>query len=144
MCPSAHTVRRHLQRHFASSCRRAADICVIVSDQSYSISSYACPNLAATARLELLTFPVHVQSYGVVVPPGDEASLQYSFMPNKQLHPREFYVALTAFYSSPAGEASCRLSKLSFGSGRPPLCSCRNICLHVVQRKTSNGVRSSP
>ena len=46
------------------------------------------------------------QSYGVAVAPGDEASLQYSFTPNKQLHPREFYVALTAFYSSPAGEAS--------------------------------------
>jgi hypothetical protein len=47
------------------------------------------------------------QSYGVVVPPGDEASLQYSFTPNKQLHPREFSVALTAFYSSAAGEARC-------------------------------------
>ena len=52
-----------------------------------------------------MTHHLPAQSYGVVVSPGEEASLQYSFTPNKQLHPREFSVALTAFYSSAAGEA---------------------------------------
>lgn len=43
-------------------------------------------------------------AYDVVVPPRDEASLQYSFTPNKAIVPREFLVALTAFYTNPTGQ----------------------------------------
>lgn len=44
------------------------------------------------------------QVYDVVVPPREEASLEYSFTPNKAIVPREFFVALTAFYTNPAGQ----------------------------------------
>lgn len=45
------------------------------------------------------------QAYDVVVAPREEASMQYSFTPNKAIVPREFLVALTAFYTNPAGQA---------------------------------------
>ena len=38
------------------------------------------------------------------MPPREEASVQYSFTPNKAIVPREFFVALTAFYTNAAGQ----------------------------------------
>mmetsp|Transcript_35202 Transcript_35202/g.111249 ORF Transcript_35202/g.111249 Transcript_35202/m.111249 type:complete len:262 (+) Transcript_35202:171-956(+) len=48
-------------------------------------------------------FSVHVQnftmqSYGIVVPPGSEATVPYSFVPDKALHPRDFAISATVFY----------------------------------------------
>ncbi|EIE23258.1 hypothetical protein COCSUDRAFT_53555 [Coccomyxa subellipsoidea C-169] len=38
-----------------------------------------------------------------VVSPGEEASLSYYFSPDESFPPREFQVALTVFYNTPAG-----------------------------------------
>mmetsp|Transcript_12282 Transcript_12282/g.30014 ORF Transcript_12282/g.30014 Transcript_12282/m.30014 type:complete len:240 (-) Transcript_12282:716-1435(-) len=53
-------------------------------------------------------FNVHVQNftnvgYGQVVKPGEELSLEYKFFPDPRLEPRDFIVALTAFYSDSKG-----------------------------------------
>ncbi|KAK9903492.1 hypothetical protein WJX75_006931 [Coccomyxa subellipsoidea] len=43
------------------------------------------------------------QPQQAVVRPGEEASLSYYFMPDESFPPREFQVALTVFYNTPAG-----------------------------------------
>lgn len=45
-----------------------------------------------------------------MVPPREEASLEYSFTPNKAIVPREFFVALTAFYTNLAGEVRHKIA----------------------------------
>jgi len=54
-------------------------------------------------------FSLHVQNftlsgYGEVVAPGEEASLTYKFVPDARLSPRDFVVALTAFYTDTQGQ----------------------------------------
>ncbi|KAL6745623.1 translocon-associated protein alpha subunit [Haematococcus lacustris] len=53
-------------------------------------------------------FSLHVQNftqmgYGHILEPGQEVSLEYKFMPDHRLEPRDFTVALTAFYSDSKG-----------------------------------------
>jgi len=67
------------------------------------------PTHTPTGSLNLANdFSVHVQNfsivaYGEVLAPGEEATFTYKFMPDGRLSPREFTVALTAFYSTPEG-----------------------------------------
>lgn len=54
-------------------------------------------------------FNVHVQNfthmgYGQVVKPGEEVSLEYKFLPDPRLEPRDFVVALTVFYVDGSGK----------------------------------------
>lgn len=54
-------------------------------------------------------FNVHLQNftqlgYGQVIKPGEELSLEYKFLPDPRLEPRDFIVALTAFYVDSQGK----------------------------------------
>jgi len=58
-----------------------------------------------------LDFGIYVQNftlqgYGVQVDPDGEASVLYTFRPDAALHPREFTVALTVFYTAAQGGIS--------------------------------------
>lgn len=58
-----------------------------------------------------LDFGIYVQNfthqtYGLQVEPDSEASVLYSFRPDPSLHPREFTVALTMFYTDGASQMS--------------------------------------
>lgn len=58
-----------------------------------------------------LDFSIYVQNfthqaYGLRVEPADEGSFLYTFRPDPALHPREFTVALTVFYTNAAGQMS--------------------------------------
>lgn len=58
-----------------------------------------------------LDFGIYVQNfthqaYGIQVDPDGEASVLYTFRPDAALHPREFQVALTVFYTSSQGQMS--------------------------------------
>lgn len=54
-------------------------------------------------------FSLHVQNfsaigYGYALGPGEEVSVAYRFVPDARLSPRDFVVALTAFYSDASGQ----------------------------------------
>lgn len=58
-----------------------------------------------------LDFSIYVQNfthqtYGLQIEPADEGSFTYQFRPDPALHPREFTVALTVFYTSTSGAMS--------------------------------------
>eukprot|EP00951_Prasinocladus_malaysianus_P015737 scaffold121304_cov43-Prasinocladus_malaysianus.AAC.1 len=58
-----------------------------------------------------LDFGIYVQNftltnYGLKVDPDGQASLLYKFRPDAALHPREFTVALTVFYTTSQGAMS--------------------------------------
>ncbi len=73
-------------------------------------------HLASLTRLEsqwlvlllllllLLLAGACAQTYGQPVAPGEEVSLEYKFLPDPRLEPRDFVVALTAFYVDSQGK----------------------------------------
>lgn len=61
-------------------------------------------SINSPASFKVYVHNLSAQIYDVVVGPGEEASLQYSFTPNKAIVPREFLVALTTFYTDTAGK----------------------------------------
>lgn len=73
------------------------------SSEAYNIS-FIAGSLNSPADFSLHVQNFTMMPYGEVIGPGEEASFTYKFVPDARLSPRDFVVALTAFYSDSRGQ----------------------------------------